>query len=294
MKKTIALALALIMVFACVCSCCDEKQGESDRNANNLQECYKTNNNLFSSSEKNSECISESDMLSHITAADFKSYDSIIMMYKKIVQLCIDYDEKKAISGEYDAMFYIPGEKEYKWYEDIFHSTYLIYPGRYEKNKNENYINFFGYALKDLNNDGTDELVLLLNDYTVIAIFSICEEHPVLLGHYNERNRAWIDNEGNIYVNGSSGVAFFNSSMYRVAPNCNELSLIWEIGACGMDNMGKIVYYITFGHERKQISEKEFDLIIASNPYLSDSKIVEDAKENSHLNFVFLFGMLDN
>jgi hypothetical protein len=54
----------------------------------------------------------------------------------------------------------------------------------------------FGYALEDLNRDGTLELILLLDSYTVLAIFTTVEGNPKLLDAYWPKYRCALFGSG--------------------------------------------------------------------------------------------------
>lgn len=192
-----------------------------------------------------------------ISSADFANYESIIKMYAKIVEICGDYDDKKMADGVYDAMFDIPGETEREWYNAIFKSVYLFYPQ--SKDAFELSRISYGYSLKDLNGNGSDELILLMNDYTVLAVFSLSDGAPILLDNFGERKNCIIDGDGNVYVIGSSGAAYSSYSRHIVSDDGSELTLVWEIGTDGFDEDNKTVYYTLENGKKVRIPENVFD-----------------------------------
>ena len=92
----------------------------------------------------------------------------------------------------------------------------LISPFYYMIENNKDIKSEACYALKDLNGDGKRELILLLKDYTIQAIYTLSEDNePVLVDSYWERNRGYLykdsdsnDGQINICSYGSSGAAY--------------------------------------------------------------------------------------
>ena len=55
-----------------------------------------------------------------------------------------------------------------------------------------------GYATKDINNDGIDELVFMTKDYRIFALFTMENSQPKLL-LYSDKTSFLIDNEGTVH-----------------------------------------------------------------------------------------------
>ena len=64
-----------------------------------------------------------------------------------------------------------------------------------------------GYAIKDLNQDGVPELVLLTNDYFIMGVFTIADDNPRLLDGYWNRYTCKIDSSGLFYVHRDGGAS---------------------------------------------------------------------------------------
>ena len=89
----------------------------------------------------------------------------------------------------------------------------------------------FGYAIRDINEDGFPELFILVrDDYserdTVIAIFTIHENKTVLVDAFWSRKRCTVDTDGTIYINGSSGWDNSSSESYQLNAGTGRLQLI--------------------------------------------------------------------
>ena len=190
-----------------------------------------------------------------LVPADFADYTSIINMYRKIVEINLDYDDEKDMSGVYEAMFDIPGETEHNWYNDVFDTVLISMVYAHEL---ENPEEAYGYALKDLNSNGEDDLTLLLNDYTVLAVFSLYDGKPVLLGTYLPRIRCAIDSEGLLFVRGSGGAAYTQNYIYRISQDGGELFLIEGFGIDGWDEENEAnIYYKIVDGEMKRVDKEE-------------------------------------
>ena len=88
----------------------------------------------------------------------------------------------------YDDYFIFEDDTTHDLYNTIFSSALHLYP-RDSSGINGNCYEQFGYTIKDLNQDGIDELILRLNNHVVIAIFTMVNNQPVLLDYYwNRKN----------------------------------------------------------------------------------------------------------
>ncbi len=140
-------------------------------------------------------------------AADFSSYDGILSAYGTIVECFSDYSQSDWISGEYDDMFSISSNADY----DIFHHLFYYGIGMMPK---ETYFgstyrkdgkNAFGYARRDLNGDGTEELILLTDLYEILAVFTVKDGKAVFL---KDTAGAWIGEDGLLRKENSTGGTF--------------------------------------------------------------------------------------
>ena len=135
-------------------------------------------------------------------AVDFSSYDKIIETYKKIVQTYNSFTVDKWVSGEYERGLEFSSTEQYRWYNAITYSGYIRRPteerysrGDYPENGNDAY----GYDIRDINGDGIEELLLITDQYEIIALFTMKDSKPVIL----EMDPVWdivISKQGRIYT----------------------------------------------------------------------------------------------
>lgn len=129
-------------------------------------------------------------------------------------------------------------------------------------------VSSFGYILKDINSDNIPELFFVREDYTVLAIFTLNESSPKLLGAFWSRNKVVILDSGDIYTLTNSGAAYFEYTIYTIKNN--QLSVVKRFGMNGD-------YYKTMNDEISVIGKSEFEEILEANPFSHGQKW----KENS-------------
>ena len=154
----------------------------------------------------------------------------------------------------------------------------------------------YGYALKDLNGDGSDELILLLKDYTVIAVFSIVDGEPKLADRYLDRYRCYaIDESGLFYIYGSDGSDDWSYGIYHLSDECSELLLIAEYGMESYDyDTGEYYteshYYKVFDgkaySEIEVISRAEFDDFMEKHPVFADWEKAAEITKSAGIMFI--------
>ena len=127
-----------------------------------------------------------------------EKYKPVLDIYKDVI---INLDEK--INSKDSP--YSEGTKEYEWESAIIGAVARFHLST----------NVPGYAFRDLNENGNDEMLLLLDDYTVLAIFSFADGKPVLLDNYWNRKKCTIEQDGTIQVYGSSGADRSAVSIYK-------------------------------------------------------------------------------
>ncbi len=155
----------------------------------------------------------------------------------------------------------------------------------------EEYRHSVGHAVKDLNGDGVFELVLLRDDYEVIAIFTMVDGNPFLLDHYWNRKHCSIDHNGQLYIVGSNGAGAHSYQMYRIAESGTSLELIWEFGTDGhefVDDVAVQKYYEMKSGEKVSISKERFEAL--SEQYIYEGIIT--TKEIPGLEFTHLLNNL--
>ncbi len=92
----------------------------------------------------------------------------------------------------------------------------------------------FGYAFKDLNADGVDELVLLTDSYQIIAIYTLVNGQPMLVDPYFYGNSYWIDDKGLIHAQENTTDKHLHShSVFELSSGSASLKMIAKFGSDG-------------------------------------------------------------
>lgn len=220
-------------------------------------------------SDADQSCLGQSELM---------TYDSIIAMYRNVVEICPDYESRDEYGLEFS------NEETEALFDKLLVSTLAFYPREILCSAIDIYT-AFGYAVKDVNKDGTDELILFAGD-EIVAVFTEVNGEPILLEHFWNRKTGWIDPDGLLHVGGSNGADNSVSKIYRIESKTGELVLLEEGGTDGYDEANNsVLYYKTVGGEKKYISEEEHSEWEKSLPYAE----LEKHERNYHLGFEFLF-----
>ncbi len=214
-------------------------------------------------------------------------YADVLAIYRKVVDILPAYVDDKNADETYATELGI-AEEDRDVFSAILYSSYLYYPGRgAEDAQSARHKLVYGYATEDLNRDGTSELILMQEDGTVIALFSLSDGEPVLLGNYWNRSSCRIGADGRIHLYGSGGADVFSHAVTTVADDGKALETIEEFGADGHewaeDGTARTIYYRRIDGAETRITEEEYRA-------LSD---LYAAGEASGLGFVLLFDDAD-
>lgn len=268
-KKTICAILCFCMLITALSSCTeknsnnDTSNSEQDKNSVIQNNTNNTNNTNYMDYNENSEAWARVRLplfdLDHDVFAD---YSSLLALMPDICSAVLYYDNYI----DYTQVFGITDEQEIEQFNHLLGSLQR-FSLRYEKAE---FIPSVGYDIKDLNGDGIDELVLLTNDYEIIAIFTTVDERPYLLDHYWDRKKCSIGENGIISISGSGGADVHMYETYRIADDGRSLELILSFGLGGHEWVGDIAvqkYYKMVNSEKIAISEAEFDALYAEHPF---------------------------
>ena len=225
-------------------------------------------------------------------------YSSVIGLYKQAIDVCSKYD--KEISDSFYAEKYgITDTQEKELFAAMRYNAYLHYAGRDKADSlSPIYKLTCGYAQKDLNGDGADELILLNEDYTVIAIFSYADGKPVLIGGLGYAfpdkrsylDNCWIDGDGFIYDS-----LYNRKTKYRVAQGGTSLEAVadyWPVDRVEYEPEFRVVteYYMLTGDEEIEITESEYKALDDQHgKYLGQYSGKDVTREYSGLEFIPLF-----
>lgn len=130
---------------------------------------------------------------------DASSYDAILAAYRRIALSMSECTRQSYLAGAQDDLFRFTCAADYEIFFSIFQKCYAYRPTA--TYFGEEYAaggdNAYGYAKKDLNGDGAEELILLTDAAELIAVFTQkADGTPVFLPTTSE---TWIDESGVIY-----------------------------------------------------------------------------------------------
>lgn len=179
-------------------------------------------------------------------------YNEALSVFKQtmIARLSETFEEEYN-SGKYE-LTYPNDNLRYEWGCMIIEAPMCI--------KNQS-LESFGYILRDLNNDGIEELILVREDHTILAIFTSNGGKAVLLDAYWPRHSCVILDAGEIYVRGSSGASFFEYGIHILEKNSKVLT---NIKAFGMYDK---VYYEVINKKEMVINQEMFDELQLNYPF---------------------------
>ena len=167
---------------------------------------------------------------------DFSTYEAIRETYKAISTRLEDYDTDAWLAGKYDNLFTYPDDVAYSYYQHLLYAAYR--GGTCE-----------GYDEIDLNGDGTDELVILNEDYAIKAIFTQKNGMPVLLGAFGYET-CWLDGQGLIHIDRNDGYEL-EYSVYELTKE-GDYNTVYSILMTEDGNR-----YLVKDGEKKQITFEE-------------------------------------
>ncbi|MBE6584956.1 MAG: hypothetical protein E7645_00345 [Ruminococcaceae bacterium] len=201
-------------------------------------------------------------------SADFDSYESILMMYRKMVELSPEWmkDDEQA---KVDAQFAFPDSIARHWYMAMSISIAAFYPQNDMLECDPAGHLHFGYAIKDINRDGVDELFLLTKDMTIVAIFTLrADDRPVLLETFGNKHTGFVNDNGQLMVVDSySDPPRGERSIYRMDAATRQLVFEESLAIVGQNTEGNVLYYYRTADEAYYISEEVYDLRLNGIPF---------------------------
>ena len=135
----------------------------------------------------------------------------------------------------------------------------------------------FGYSLYDINNDGVTELLLLREDYFILAVFTISFDKPQLLDAYWYNHRAMILESGNIFVFNDSGADSFEYEIQSLEED--NTIMVHKTFGCDSGN-----YYVICDGKQVSVSQQEFSNELSKYP-----KILSDEKKDYMIDCGIMF-----
>ena len=248
MKKTIVYLLLFTFLLSSLAACKPSVPKESD-NETSTEQTENNPSNDTSNEEK---------------------YKSILDIYKDVV---MNLDEK--VNSKNSP--YPEGTKEYEWESAIIVAVTTLRLST----------SVPGYAFCDLNKNGSDEMLLLLDDYTVLAIFSFANDQPILLDKYWNRKKCAINEDGTIQVRGSGGADTSHYSIFKISDNDKELVLSEEYGTDGHNPETLVTHYYKISNGTKTpITVLEYAAALSQGVYSSVEELAKHTKENADFEFI--------
>ena len=175
---------------------------------------------------------------SDVPAVDFSSYSAIRDTYKAISTCLVEFNSLAWLMGKYDNLFSFANDTEFEYYKRILYASYCG-------------VNNVGYDEVDLNGDGTDELLLLNDDYRIKAIFTQKDGVPVMLDAFGMET-CWLDEDGFIHIDSID--YFFNElqfSLYEFTKS-GEYNLVYSLLA-----VERGYYYLLEKGKRERITNEK-------------------------------------
>ncbi len=199
-----------------------------------------------------------------------EKYKPVLDIYKDVI---INLDEQMNSKGSP----YSEGTTEYEWWAAIIGAVASFHIST----------NVPGYAFCDLNKNGNDEMLLLLDDYTVLSMFSFADGKPVLLDNYWNRKKCTIEQDGTIQVYGSSGADTSSFSIFKISDDDKELLLLEEYGTDGHDPETLHPRYYKISNGTKiSITVLEYAAALSQGIYSWVDNLAEHTKENADFKFI--------
>ena len=220
--------------------------------------------------------------------ADFSTYDAIIKTFGEMHTMAVDgkWYRSAWIGGRYDEGMIFKTEADFVLYNKLLAAYFLM---------SEDPSATVGYAKKDLNGDGTEELVLLDGSFNVFAIFTEVDGAAVLLDSYNDLKKAFIDADGLIHVSKRIIPGYKNNEKKDGYSKYDYEAFVYEVGvgalvekvAIGIkydtDGAQGAIYKIVDGTPVK-VEQAEWDALYAMYAKdLGDATFATYTKENSGL-----------
>jgi hypothetical protein len=192
-------------------------------------------------------------------ALDFSSYDAVLESYERIIGILLDYDQKKWFEGEYDSLFKFESDEDYYIFHDLLLTIARNKPDSYKEGSE----NSFGYAKKDLDGNGVEELILMSDSYSLIAIFTEKDGKTALVSAFTGYYETWLDENGAIHDRyATEGISEYNAQYsIRVLDGdklCDELVFGVEFDPMRHANL---LYKLENGKKNEITTENYFDLI---------------------------------
>ncbi len=114
----------------------------------------------------------------------------------------------------------------------------------------------YGYSLKDMNGDGTPELMLITENHVLLELYTVIDGKAEMLDSFSPRYRGLVLTTNRFYTHGSGGAAYNHYTVSKYDGAGNFVPYL-EFGSDVSDDE-QYYYKIEDGGEREIITEKSF------------------------------------
>ncbi len=282
MKKIIALLLCCIMLIS-LFSCIDNSQ-ETFENSD-----YDHNNESNDGNE-----LDNADS----NTAKANDYSRAIELYRSAVNIFPKHIEGKGQLKSYHSELGIVDLDEQTLFNQIFNCGYNFFEGRNENvSPTTPYYKLpYGYAIKDLDKNGTDELILMKDDYSIVGLITFYNGRPISIYSYFDTDLYFkIDADGTLH---NYSIQNGEHTVFKISDNGTHLEIVERFGTKSYeadDNLpAHTIYYKLTGDTRIQITQEEYQkLTLQYGDFLSAEEAAAETKQNVKLDFVSLFKEVD-
>ncbi len=233
--------------------------------------------------------------------ADFSTYEDILALYRRVIALLPDFSEYDWIKGEYDGLYRFPDNESYEIFHTVLTTAWRIRPHNTYFNQSflEGDEKAYGYALRDLDGDGQDELFLMTDEYSLSAIFTQKGGRVQLLTLRGNPDLfaatcSLVDKEGRLYASLATGGLMGRDHEYHIYKLKDGVLVPELIVGAAVD-----IYLTTKDHykivngEYAAITVAEYEELCAlcdPKPYLVTEE--EYMKGEGILHFIPLYGSI--
>ena len=124
----------------------------------------------------------------------------------------------------------------------------------------------FGYILKDINDDDIQELFWVCEARTILAIFTLYENRPYLIGAFWPRYQCVITDNDELFIRASGAWNHVIFQKYQLLPKSTQLLATAEYG------MEDSVCYEMINGKKVAIEESRLSELLQFNPFQSGTK----------------------
>ncbi len=270
MKKSLkALVLVMCLAICAAFTACDKEHADSGSEASQDEsstavsaavDSLPTVSDMITDDTSSVDATDDTSSEAESDDNGAQAYSEVLASYKKVIDSIVDgtFDLDTAL----DDFPYINENESYKW-RNMLGELSNAYKYTYS---NLGYD--LGYALYDIDKDGTDELFLINREHDISAIFTLIDGEVQFLDAYWARYYAILCDDNTVFTHGTGSVDSFEDVLYKLSEG--KLVEILSFG-CERGN-----YYKVMDGERSDITQEE---------YFSQSKSYEK-NNNEVLEFI--------